>query len=97
MPEEQKEAITRIMRSIPSAGDVRVVIFGSRARGDARFGSDIDVGIERKDGMPLPPGFLADVQEAFDESSLEERVEVVDLARVSPGFRYEALSHSVSL
>ncbi len=97
LPDSKKKQIARIARSIPGAGSIRVVVFGSQARGDSAFGSDIDVGIERADGLPLRPGVLADIQEAFDESSLEERVEVVDIARASGRFRSEALQNAVAL
>lgn len=93
--QKEKEAIARVLRSVPLAAGVKAVLFGSQARGDASFGSDIDLGLERADGRPLAPGLVADIQEAFDESSLEQRVEVVDLARASRRFRNEALSQVV--
>ena len=93
----EKEIIARVMHSVPGALGLRMLVFGSQARADAAFGSDIDIGLERRDGTPLPPGLVADIQEAFDESSLEKRVEVVDLARTSHRFRNEALSQVISL
>ena len=94
---KEKEIIAHLVRSIPGAAGISAVVFGSQARGDATLGSDIDVGLESKDGAPLPPGLLADIQEALDDSPLLERVEVVDLARTSRRFRSEALSHTISI
>ena len=94
---KEKETIVRVLRSFPGTVGVKAVIFGSQASGEASFGSDIDLGLERADGKPLPPGVVADIQEAFDESSLEKRVEVVDLARASGRFRSEALSRALSV
>lgn len=91
------QRIVEILRSVPGTEQARTVLFGSQARGDAVFGSDIDIGIESVDGTPLPHGLLADIEEAFDNSSLEERVQVVDLARASAAFRREALSHAILL
>lgn len=67
--------------------NVKVYVFGSQARGEARFGSDIDIGVARADGKPLPPGVLTDLKEAFDDSSIVERVDVVDLATAAPSFK----------
>jgi len=94
---KEKEIIARVVHSVAGAAGVKVVVFGSQARGDAGFGSDIDLGLERGDGTPLPPGLVADIQEALDESALEKRVEVVDLGRASYRFREEALSQAISL
>ena len=95
--EKEKEIILRALRSVSGAERLSILIFGSQARGDASFGSDIDVGVKRLDGSPLPPGALADMQEALDESSLTGRAEVVDLARTSQKFRTRALEHTISL
>jgi len=93
----EKKSIVRTVRSVPGARDLAVVIFGSQARGDARFGSDIDIGVEHTDGQPIAPGIVADIQEALDESPLKQRTEVVDLSRTSREFRTEALSHAIAL
>ncbi len=94
---KEREIISRVLRSIPETVGVTAVIFGSQAREDASLGSDIDIGLERADGTPLPPGLLIDLQEAFEDSALSQRVEVVDLARTSHAFRDEALSHTIVL
>lgn len=87
----------RVLYAVPGTAGLKMVVFGSQARNDASFGSDIDVGLEQKDGKPLPPGLVADIQEAFDESMLLKRVEVVDIARTSRRFRDEALSQAISI
>ena len=94
---KEKEIIANILRSVSGAENVTAVVFGSQARGDASFGSDIDLGLRAANGMPLPSGLLSDVQDALDDSPLVQRVEVVDLARASQQFRDVALSHTIAL
>jgi predicted nucleotidyltransferase len=67
-------------------GDVALaVVFGSVARGDARPGSDLDLGIVPADsaGVDLPP-------------LVGRRVDAADLRRVSPVFGF-AVAHDAVL
>ena len=64
--------------------DAAVYLFGSSARGNARPGSDIDIGI-------LPRGelrelFFFDLIETIDDSTIPYDVELVDLREVSRDF-----------
>ena len=61
--------------------DVSVYLFGSRASGDSRHTSDIDLAIEARDA--LPPIVLAALRERLEESTVPYRVDIVDLARIS--------------
>ena len=64
---------------------VRVYLFGSRATGGARAGSDIDIAVDPCE--PLPPGTLAELREALEESTIPFRVDVVDLRDTDARFR----------
>ena len=64
---------------------VRVFLFGSWARGEQARSSDIDVAVEPL-GV-LPPGTLARLREALEQSSIPYRVDVVDLAAADADFR----------
>jgi uncharacterized protein len=66
-------------------GDGQVWVFGSRATGKARRFSDLDL-LVRADG-PLPFAKQAELEEAFSESGLSFRVDVVDWYRISDEFR----------
>jgi predicted nucleotidyltransferase len=57
----------------------RLWLFGSRARGDARRWSDIDIAVEPL--QPLPAGLLSELREALAESSVLLDVDLVDLSR----------------
>lgn len=64
--------------------DVEVLVFGSRARGGAKRYSDLDLAL-RAEG-PLEPGILGGLADAFEESSLPWRVDLVDYNALSPEF-----------
>ncbi len=60
-------------------------VFGSRATGNAKKYSDLDLCILEK--HPLPTDTLINLQEAFSESDLPFRVDIVEWATLSPEFR----------
>jgi uncharacterized protein len=59
-------------------------IFGSRARGSAGRFSDIDLLLDAP--SPLALDVIAELEEAFSESELPIRVEVVEARRADPSF-----------
>lgn len=73
-----------IRRSLPPEA-ARLWLFGSRARGDSRRWSDIDIAIEPL--RRLPPGLIADLRETLSESSLLLDVDLVDLSAAPPALR----------
>jgi len=81
--QDQLALVQQILReSIPAA---KVWVFGSRAKGMTRRGSDLDLAVDN--GGPLPISITARLDEAFDEAPLPYRVDVVDIHSVSPAFR----------
>jgi len=62
-----------------------VWVFGSRVNGKVKKFSDLDLAIVGKD--PVSDDVLADLNNAFSESDLPIRVDVVDWATISPAFR----------
>lgn len=73
--------------------EVRVFLFGSRARGEAHPASDIDIGVLPEE--PLPRGLLAELREALEESAIPQTVDLVDLSEADPGFRARVLAEGV--
>ena len=61
-----------------------VYIFGSRVTGRARRRSDLDLAIG---GAPLDLSLRGDLREAFDQSDLSIRVDIVDLSEAKGIFR----------
>jgi predicted nucleotidyltransferase len=72
-----------------------VRMFGSRARGAPKPYSDLDLVIMGE--TPVALTTLAQLQEAFADSDLPWRVDVVDWACTSPEFRAHIADHSVTL
>ncbi|MBM2812088.1 MAG: hypothetical protein HW416_2847 [Chloroflexi bacterium] len=76
-----------IVRAIlkKQAPGYEVWAFGSRGTGNAKRYSDLDLAIITE--APLSFGVGACLQEAFSESELPFRVDIVDWSTASPAFR----------
>ena len=85
---------TVIRRHLPGAR-WRAVLFGSRARGEARAASDWDIGLLGPE--PLPPEVVARIRGDLEDLPTLHRFDVVDLAAAPAGFRDAALRQSVPL
>jgi predicted nucleotidyltransferase len=80
-----------VAEDLPDDVPLRVVLFGSRVRGDFDERSDFDIGIDA--GAPLAASVLLRIREAFDALDILQRVDVVDLAAARPEFRALAAQH----
>lgn len=74
-----------IIRSLLPADHARLWLFGSRARGDARRWSDIDIAVEPL--TELPAGTLAELRELLAESSILLDVDLIDLSQAGKTLR----------
>lgn len=83
--------VNEILRQI--VPDRTVWAFGSRVNGKARGYSDLDLVILGDAALPTPT--LYALQEAFQESELPIRVDVLDWHSLSPSFRQVILKHYV--
>ena len=72
-----------------------VRMFGSRARGKPKPYSDLDLVI--MGDTPLPLSVLGQLRDAFANSDLPWRVDVVDWASTSPEFQSHIADHSVDI
>ncbi|MEO8715449.1 MAG: nucleotidyltransferase domain-containing protein [Acetobacteraceae bacterium] len=70
-------------------------VFGSRAHGGARQYSDLDLAIEWD--RPLGLDLTARIAEAFSESDLPYKVDIVELSTIEPGFRARIARNMVRL
>jgi len=77
------EEVCRILKT--HAPDYPVWAFGSRVKWKAKPYSDLDLTIITE--QPLSLTKMATLKEAFDESNLSIRVDVVDWATTSESFR----------
>lgn len=81
--DHERQIVQSILkRHIP---DVEIRAFGSRVKGSARRYSDLDLAIMTH--SPLPLSQLAELREAFSESDLPWKVDLVDWAATSMEFR----------
>lgn len=79
--EEARQIVARVLADTVA----NVYLFGSFAWGKQHRGSDLDIAIEAP--APLPVTLMSDLQEAFEESHIPYRVDLVDLADTEPAFR----------
>ena len=82
---QEHSAIVRavLCRHLPPGA--RAFAFGSRAQGGAPPFSDLDLAIECD--RPLGLDLIGQIAEAFSESDLPYKVDIVDLSALDPGFR----------
>ena len=71
----------------------QVIAFGSRVTNTAKVFSDLDLCI--MNNQPLPLNILTDLREAFSESELPFRVDIVELATISVEFKEIVIKNSI--
>ena len=90
-----QENIVSIVAKYLDTRAYRVVLFGSRAQGRGGDRSDIDIGIQGS--QPVPLHTLTLIQEEIDALPTLHTIQIVDFARVSPMFRNVAQKTTVLL
>ncbi|MEW6609938.1 MAG: nucleotidyltransferase domain-containing protein [bacterium] len=68
---------------------VRIVLFGSRAKGNANPLADVDVGLIHKGKVDRNK--IARLRESVEELNIPYKVDIVDFSYVSREFKKEAL------
>ena len=81
--------IKKVVLDICGGADVKVVLFGSRARRDNNLYSDVDIGIIP--GRNFDRKKLILLRERIEELNVPYKVELVDFSEVSGAFKKEAL------
>lgn len=64
----------------------KVWVFGSRARGDFRPFSDIDVLYEFQPDRQPPPGLLFNIRDELEQSDITLKVDLVDRREVAKSY-----------
>ncbi len=91
--QDELALVQKILReTIPGA---KVWVFGSRANGTTRRGSDLDLAIDA--GAPLPSSMAVHLADAFEEAPLAYTVDLVDLHNINPEFRALIDTHKLAL
>lgn len=87
LPERYLGMVRDILREhVP---DAEVWAYGSRVNGDSYEASDLDLVVRRPTELTKPTPDMGDLREAFIESNLPIRVEVIDWARIPESFHRE--------
>ena len=73
--------------------NVRIFLFGSRARGDNAVVSDVDIGVIPGEGFRKEKLVL--LREFIENLNVPYKVEIIDFSEVSEQFRAEALKDTV--
>ena len=73
--------------------NVKVVLFGSRARGDSYISSDVDIGIIPHEKFAKNKITL--LRENVENLNIPYKVEIVDFSEVSESFRKESLKEAM--
>ncbi len=87
------EKLKDVLLSFLKDEDVKVVLFGSRARGDSVNTSDVDIGIIIGEGADRKKLVL--LREYIDEMNIPYKVEIVDFSTISEEFKEMALKEAV--
>lgn len=90
---EQYQLVKSIVRT--HAPEYVVYVFGSRATGNAKRFSDIDLAFVGKNPLPMP--VLTRLTHDFSESDLPFRVDIVDWQTASESFRAIMKQHWIPL
>ncbi len=89
--EKYKEIIVPIIiRHVPNA---KIILYGSRARGDAGAGSDIDVALDT--GEKIDSSLIYKITGDLEDSDLPIFFDIVDFASVSEEMKKNILKDGV--
>lgn len=75
------------------APEAKVILYGSRARGDARAGSDIDVALDM--GSRIDLSVMSKIMGDLEESNLPIAFDVVDFYGISEKMQQEIVKDGV--
>lgn len=92
--EDIKDAIKNIIARYLNLAEFRLFIFGSRAAGNNRPGSDIDIGLEGP--TEISSEILAKIRADLDDLKTLYTFDVVDFKNASPDF-YKVAKQNIIL
>ena len=91
LPEQDLGIVKQLLQQYVPDYEVRA--FGSRVKHNAKKFSDLDLVIMTK--VPINLSILADLAEAFSNSKLPIKVDLLDWSRLDEGFQKLIANHSV--
>lgn len=87
----KKELLDIIKHIIP---DCKVILFGSRATGKSKEGSDIDIALNDM-GRPIPFDTIMDIYIALEDSTIPVKVDLVDIQTADDTIKAEILKKGI--
>jgi predicted nucleotidyltransferase len=87
LPQKYLEQVKAMLRALVPHAEVWA--YGSRVTGDGHEASDLDLVLRNPQNLPEETTALYDLKEAFIESNLPIRVDIMDWARVPVSFHRE--------
>lgn len=90
--EKLKKDILKIAGKYLDLKNYKIFFFGSRVEGKGDEYSDIDVGIEGEEEIPI--GIKADIKEEIENLPILYKIDVVDFKNVSSDFKEVALRYT---
>jgi predicted nucleotidyltransferase len=87
LPQKYLEQVKALLRAhVPHA---EVWAYGSRVTGSGHAASDLDLVLRNPQNLQEETSALSDLKEAFTESNLPIRVDIMDWARIPASFHRE--------
>ena len=87
LPQKHLQQVQALLREY--APDAEVWAYGSRVTGGGHEASDLDLVLRNPDDLREESHALYDLKEAFTESDLPIRVDIMDWARIPESFHRE--------
>ncbi len=87
------EQIKNIIYETLGDNKVTIVLYGSRARGNARSNSDYDIAL--KSAEPISPAILSQIKFRLEESNIPFKIDIVDFLKISDELRRSILKEGV--
>lgn len=76
-----QRAIASLLDPLVRQSSAELILFGSRARGDARPTSDIDIALRAP--QPIAPDLLAVARQSLEDSNVPFNIDLLDYAAAS--------------
>lgn len=91
-PEEKlRKQVLEIVSKHLDLDSYRIFFFGSRVKEDNFLVSDIDIGIEGPEELPV--GMKLEIEEELDELPTLYKFDLIDFKKVHDGFKKETMGH----
>lgn len=87
LPQKYLEQVQALLRT--HAPNAEVWAYGSRVTGGGHDASDLDLVLRNPQNLQEETGTLSDLKEAFVESNLPIRVDIMDWAKIPESFHRE--------